>query len=179
MTDPKALIRRRKPRTAEYRACVVPDLVGEYEAAVAERDQARTAPRDSLAAGAVPPEVEERIAALLEQIEANTLVLRFKALPRPEFKALRDKHPAKRDEDGNFVRVIDARLGVDTEGFGEPLVRTSLISPDLDDEDLTALIDEVLTDGQWDELFTLIWNLNESTIDVPFSPAVSPTTQTS
>lgn len=179
MTDPKALIRRRKPRTAEYRACVTPDLVGEYEAAVAERDTARSAPRDSLAAGAVAPDVEERIAALLEQIEASTLVLRFKALPRPEFKALRDKYPPKKDEGGNFVRGVDARLGMDTEGFAEPFIRASLISPDLDDEDLTALIDEVLTDGQWDELFTLVWNLNESKIDVPFSPAVSPTTPTS
>jgi hypothetical protein len=171
----KALIRRRKPRTLEYRVCVDPDLVREYEAAVAERDAARSGPRDSLAAGAVPDGLEQRIADLLTQVEANTIPLTFKALSRPEFRALRDAHPPKKDADGNFVRVVDSRLGVDADGFGEPLVRASLVAPELDDDDVTALINEVLTDGQWDDVFTKVWNLNVETVDVPFSPAGSET----
>jgi len=169
----KALIRRRKPRTLEYRVCVDPDLVRGYEAAVAERESARSGPRDSLAAGGMPDGLQQRIADLLAQVEANTIPLTFKALPRPEFRKLRDSHPPKKDADGNFVRLVDARLGVDADGFGEPLVRASLVSPELDDEDLTVLINEVLTDGQWDDLFTRVWNLNEEKVDVPFSPAAS------
>lgn len=171
----KAVIRRRKPRTLTYRVCVDPDLVREYEAAVAEQNAAKSGPRDSLAAGGVPDGLEQRIADLLAQVEANTIPLTFKALPRPEFRALRDGHPPKKDADGNFARLVDARLGIDADGFAEPLVRASLVSPELDDEDLTALIDEVLTDGQWDDLFTKLWNLNEEKVDVPFSPAASET----
>jgi len=177
--DAAAKIRGGKPRTLAYRVCVDPDLVGEYERAVAERDEVKAAPRTTMAAAGVPAELEERIAALLEQIEADTIVLTFKALPRPEFGALRDQYPPKRNADGAIERHYDARLGVDTEGFFEPLIRASLISPVLDEETLTVLIEERLTDGQWDDLTTKVWNLNQATVSVPFSPAVSPTTPSS
>lgn len=177
--DPKALIRSGKPRTAEFRVCVDPDLVGEYERAVAQRDAARSAPRDSLGAGAVPPELEERITALLEQIEDKTVVLTFRTLPRPEFRAMRDKYPPRKDEEGRLTHSLDARMGVNADEFFEPLVRASLAAPELDDDTVTVLIDELLTEGQWDDLTTLVWNLNESKIDVPFSPASSPTTPSS
>lgn len=177
--DAKTLIRRRKPRTLEFRVCVDPDLVREYERAVTERDGGRSEPRDSLAAGGVSPELEARIADLLEQVEASTIQLTFRSLPRPEFKALRDKHPPRKDADGKLTHFADARLGLDADGFFEPFIRASLVTPDLDDADMTALIDEVLTEGQWTDLTTKVWNLNEESIDVPFSPAASEKTPSS
>jgi len=172
LADPGALIRGGKPRTLEYRVCLHPDLIGEYEQAVAERDDARVAARDSLAAAA-PPELEQRVKDLLEQIENNTVTLTFKALTRPAFKALMDQYPPRKDAEGKLTHLADARLNVNIDEFFEPLIRASLISPELDDETMTVLIEERLTDGQWDDLTTQVWNLNEGKVDVPFSSAAS------
>jgi hypothetical protein len=181
MTDSEAAakIRGGKPRTLPYPVCMDPDLVGEYERAVAERARVKEGPRDSLAAGGVPAELEERIAALLEQIQANTVTLVFKALPRPQFGAMRDEHPPRRNADGVIDIPADARLGVNADDFFEPLIRASLVSPELDDETMTLLVEERLTDGQWDDLSTRVWNLNEATVSVPFAPAVSTTNPSS
>jgi hypothetical protein len=176
-TDAAALIRAGKPRTLTYAVCVDPDLVGEYERALAEQARAKEGARDSLGAGAMPAGLEERIAGLLEQIEANTVTLVFRTLPRPQFKALRDQYPPRRNDDGAIdpQHLNDARLGVNNDEFWEPLIRASLVSPELDDETMRVLVEELLTDGQWSELSTKVWNLNESTVSVPFSPAASTT----
>jgi hypothetical protein len=183
MTDDEAAakIRGGKPRTLPYPVCVDPDLVGEYERALAEQARAKEGARDSLGAGAMPAGLEERIAELLEQIEANTVTLAFRSLPRPQFKALRDEHPPRRNEDGLIPPQyrLDAHFGVNNDEFWEPLIRASIVSPELDDETMRVLIEELLTDGQWDDLTTKVWNLNETRINVPFSPAASPTTGTS
>jgi hypothetical protein len=68
-------------------------------------------------------------------------------------------------------------VGVDYDPFFAALLPLSLVSPVLDEETLTHLVDEVLSNAQWTELTTVMWNLNEGTVDVPFSPAVSPKTK--
>jgi hypothetical protein len=68
---------------------------------------------------------------------------------------------------------------VNSETFFEPLIRESIVSPVLDDETLTVLLDERLTDAQWNDLTTVVWNLNEARINVPFSSAASTSRKTS
>src|SRR5262249_13718881 len=110
LADPGALIRAGKLPTGEYRVCMDPDLLADYERLTLAREAAKKAGNDSLAAS-IPPELEEQIAKALEAMEDATVVLAFKALPRPQFRALIDKHPPRKDADGKLTHADDY-LGV-------------------------------------------------------------------
>lgn len=177
LADPGARIRAGKLRTDEFPVCLDPDLVREYEQLLEHRDEAREATRDSLAGGNVV-ELDTEIADLLEQMQAATLTLVLQSLPRPRFRALIDEHPPRRDADGKLTHAEDA-LGVNADTFFEALIRACLTAPVLDEETLTLLLDERLNDKQWQNLADAAWNLNRTTVDVPFSPAVSPSRRNS
>lgn len=167
------LIRGAKLRRDEYRVCVDPDLVDEYERLLEQKAAAKEAARDSLAGGAVL-DLETQIGALREEMEEATVTLVLQALPRREYRALVDKHPPRKDADGK-VLPQDERVGVDRDGFYNELARRSIVQPGLDATTLDVLLDDKLSDGQWEELTTRCNLLNRSTVDVPFSPASSPT----
>jgi len=157
-----------------------PDLIAEHEDLLQRRDEAKAAAKDSLAGGNVV-ELEQQIADVLEHIEAATVVLTLQALPRPRFKALKDLHPPRKDAEGNPSpeHAGDLRLGVNEDTFFDVLLRAEIIAPVLDEETLTVLLDERLTDGAWEALTTVAWNLNLEKVAVPFSQAVSPTRRSS
>lgn len=178
LADPGVLIREGKLRTDTFRACMDPDLIAEHEALVARRDAAKEASRDSLAGGSVV-ELDGQIAEVLDQIEKVTLVLTLRAMPRPEFRALIAKHPPRKDGDGNFAYPQDARLGVNYDTCMAALVRLSIVDPDLDATTLDLLLDERLTDADYNALTTVAWNLNMGSVSVPFWPASSPSRRTS
>jgi hypothetical protein len=178
LADPGQLIRNGKARTDELRVCLDPDLVSEYKSAVLARDEAQEAARDSLAGGTAV-ELEAEIERLLQMMQAATITLVVKALPRAEFRAICDRHPQRKDADGKLTHPTRDYLGVDFDGFADEIIRASLISPVLDPETLAILLEERLTDGQYVELAVKAWNLNKETIDVPFSPAGSPKTRAS
>ncbi len=175
--DPGALIRGGKLRTGEFRVCLDPDLIAEYEQLLDQREVAKAAVRDSLAAGPVTA-FDGPIAELLERMEAATLTLKLTALPRPEFRALADKHPPRRDADDKLTHSEDI-IGVNCESFFSALLRVAIVEPALDAETLDRLLDELLTDRLWQELNDVAWNLNRQSVSVPFSPAVSPSRRTS
>lgn len=166
--DPTALIRGGKLPRKPYSVCLEPDLVQEHESLVDRRAQEKEAHRDSLA-GVDTRELDERIAELEAQMAANTLTLWLRALPRPEFRALADKHPARRDEDGTLLHQQDV-IGVNYESFFSALLRLSIVEPELDAETVDLLLDERLTDRQWQDLTDVAWHLNRVSINVPFSP---------
>lgn len=167
------LIRGAKLRRDEYRVCVDPDLVDEYEHLHAEQATARAAARDSLAGGDVL-DLQVRLDTLRGEMEEATVTLVLQALPRREYRALVDKHPPRKDTDGK-VLPQDERVGVDRDGFYNELARRSIVQPELDATTVDVLLDDKLSDGQWEELTTRCNLLNRSTVDVPFSPASSPT----
>lgn len=176
LADPGALIRAAKLPEREFRVCVEPDLVAEYERLTKVRDDAKAAGADSMA-GADTGEVDKQIADVQKQMTAATVVLRLRALGRRRWRELRDEHPPQKDADGN-VLPSDI-LGVNFESFFNALLRESIIEPALDAETLDLLLDERLTDRQWMDLTDVAWNLNEARISVPFSPAASPTRKSS
>lgn len=183
LADPGALIRGAKLRTDTVRICVEPDLVAEYEQFVArQEDVRRERIRDASPSMASPSpstlatEFDEPIAKLLAEMEQFVLELTFTALPRPKFRALKDKYPPRKDAEGKPTHPRDAVIGAAYEPFFDELIRVSLTAPAIDAEDLDLLLDEKLSDAQWEDLTTRVWNLNRATVDVPFSPAVSPRT---
>lgn len=175
--NPADLIRGGKLPEKPFPVCVDPDLVAEYEQLVAKRDTAKQVASTSLA-GKATGELDAQIADLQQRMEAATIVLRLRALSRRRWRELRDEHPARKAEDGS-VLPEDMFLGVNREPFLNALVRESIVEPELDAETVDLLLDERLTDGQWDELNSTCWNLNESRISVPLSSAASPSRKTS
>ncbi len=178
LADPGALIRGGKPRTEEFRVCMDPDLVAEYERLLAARDAAKEAAHDSLAGGRAV-EVQAEIDGLLEEMEAATITLVLKSLSRPQFRAFVDKYPQRKDSEGKLTHPGLDYLGVNFDEFFNALIPASLVEPNLDEETLTILLEERLTDQQYIDLALLCWNLNKTSVDVPFSPAVSPKTRRS
>lgn len=179
LADPGQLIRGAKRRTDTYDLCTNPDLVAEHEDLLARLADERAAASDSLDGGGQAAALKADLEALLARIGAETVELTFTSLPRPRYRALINAHPPVKDEDGEVADGRSKRMGVDYDTFFAELLRLSLTAPDLDAETLTVLIDEVLSAGQWRGICTVLWNLNEGEVDIPFSPAVSRKTRAS
>lgn len=191
--DATALIAAGKRRTDTFRACMDPDLVGAYEVLVdererlvEERDAQQVKAQDSLAGKADTSELDKQIADLdkqladlQQQINAVTVVLTFEALPRQVFRALMDKHPPRKDAEGNPTHPQDAILNLAYEPFLDELLRASIIAPDLDAGTLDLLFDERLTDRDWERVTNVVWALNRALVNVPFLSAVSPNRRSS
>lgn len=171
LADPGALIRAGKLPEKDFPVCVDPDLVAEYEQLVEMRDAAKEAGAGSLAGGGTA--FDEQITDVQSRMEAATVVLRLRALGRLRWKALKDGHPARKGDDGKPVSE-DMFVGVNRQSFFNALVRETIAAPVLDSETLDLLLDEKLTDGQWEDLCTVAWNMNEAKINVPLSSAASP-----
>lgn len=158
--------------------CLDGALVAEIEAAERELEQLRRRPvRDSLDGGGELREVAERIEALRGQMQDSVVEFRMRAMGRVRWAAFLEEHPPRKDDAGTVLEA-DRALGVNAETFWVALVRESTISPELDDEDWTALLGDEHTDGaltnkQYDQLTSVAWTLNRGDVDVPFSLAAS------
>lgn len=155
-------------RTVEI--CLLSDLVQAHEAAVEELEQAQKDTANSLA-GTGAPEIAERIQVLEAQMRDNVYPLLLRALPAPQFRAFKAEHPIRFDEEGQPNRQdLVFTFNADT-GF-EPLIRLSIVDPEIDDE-MWAQLMSALTEGQFDKLGATAWMLNRGEISIPFSPAAS------
>lgn len=170
--DIKSLIRGAKLPERTVPICLRADLVAEIEAAERDLTEAQRAPRDSLAAGSRVRELAERIEALRERMQEHTISFRLRALPRPRWRELIAEHPPRKGEDGS-VDERDKYIGVDTSTFYEAMIRACVVEPELDDDDWRILLEDSLTDRQFDELATAAWALNRHEVDIPFSLAAS------
>lgn len=168
LADVGVLIRSGALPEKSVPVCLAGDLVAEHEALSRQLHTAQDT--DSLAspAGAVRAQMRE----LAERMAAATVEFRFRALPRRRFRELVAAHPPRRDDNGQLL--TRDYLGVNYEEFFDALIRQSLVAPELDADTLTLLLDEKLTDRQFEDLTDACWNLNRSKVDVPFSPAASP-----
>lgn len=157
--------------------CLRADLVADHEEAEAQlSDLVRRPTRKFGGDGA--GELRQRILDLEAEMKASVQPFRVQGMSGPKFRALKLEHPPRKAEDGSGIEPRDQRLGINVDTFWEPLVRASVVDPDITDEQWVALF-EVLTDRQFDQLATAAWNLNKDEIDVPFSLAASLMTETS
>lgn len=168
------------------RVCLRGDLVAEWEAADRELTQARTEQRggDSKESAGIG-ELVEKVRALEAQMNEHADEWVLRAMPRHKFRALVAAHPPRIGEDGEPVER-DRILGLNREAFFPELIRASVITPELDDEDWAWLLgdeeageDGVLTDRQFMDLEDTAWFLNRGEVDVPFSHAASLATRDS
>lgn len=174
----KELIRAAKLPEKAVPICLHADLVAEVEAAERELADAQRHPADSLAAGGKARQVAERIEALRQQMFDHTVDFRLRALARPAWRALMEGHAPRKDDKGQ-VDERDKYVGVNVSTFFDALVRASVVEPELDVEDWRLLLDERLTDRQFDQLADAAWSLNRRDVDIPFSLAASRMLQSS
>jgi len=169
--DIKKMLRQAKLPETTVPVCLRGDLQAEFERldrALSSDEQQRD---DSLA-GDGGRAVAEQIEALRAEMRGHTVDFRLRAMKRPDWRELMNAHPPRRAEDGS-VDDRDKFVGVNVETFFAAMVRACVVEPELDEEDWTLLLDEALTDRQFNELSDAAWMLNRGQVKIPFSPAAS------
>lgn len=148
--------------------CLRPDLVARYEELDVRRARAGGQNADSLAgAGGEAAEIRAQMDDLREQMIASTVTVTVRALPRPKFQRLLKMHPVRRDEDGT-VNPDDAEFGANTATFWGALLRASWVAPVMSKARLDKLLDELLSDRQFEKLGNLAFAVNRGEVDLNF-----------
>jgi hypothetical protein len=161
---------KRAERTVEV--CLRGDLAARHQELERQLELAQKKPDTGKEGNGVGALIEE-IEAVETEMREHSYTFRFQALPRFEFRALMKSHPPREDtEAGGLIRE-DAALGVNQETFFPAIIRAAVYDPELDDAEWGDLLDDKLTDYQYQELAWAAWNLNNSEVSVPFSRAVS------
>lgn len=192
MADVKALIAGATLPTKPVEVCLNAGLAAEYERLDQQRAEAETAVADDRLVGkSAARQIAEQMEARRQEMLDSTVEFVLRAMPRHRFRALVDKHPPRRDVDDDLP-------GVNAATFYDALIRASVVSPKLDDEDWANLLgvyaehegpcqlDDpdvdnpdchcqggALTSRQFDQLSRTAWSLNRHEVSVPFSPAAS------
>lgn len=151
--------------------CLRGDLVAEHEQLNEQLEKLEKDAVDSLA-GNGGAELAEQIRALEEEMQQSTYPIRVRALSKPDYRAFMSEFPPRMDDEGKVSDDLDRMYGFNTELGFEPLVRRSIVDPELDDADFAELMTK-LTDNQFNSLGIAAWLLNRGDIDVPFSRAAS------
>jgi hypothetical protein len=165
-----AMLAEAKLPERTVQVCLRGDLVAEHEKLNAELELIEKKAVDTLA-GNGGAELAERIAALESEMRDNAYPFVVRAMPTARYRAFKADFPVRVGEGGEVDKrdeVFD--FNADT-GF-EPLLRLSLVDPDLDDGQWAQLMG-TLTERQFEDLAGAAWMLNRGEIDVPFSRAAS------
>lgn len=179
---------RDKLKQARLPEAVVPivlrgDLAAEHEQLTRQLDEARARGASSLA-GSGTGRIEDRLREIADDMRDSVVEFTLRALPRakrpgdrrPSWRELREQYPP-REKNGEMLREDIMAGFVNAVQFPEPLVKASVVDPELSDEDWAELMPNI-SDGQFDELVNAAWTLNRGKVDIPFSPGGSATTPT-
>lgn len=111
-------------------------------------------------------ELADRIEALRAEMAEETETFTLRAIPGGQLTALQAEFPPRKDD------AADARAGYNRDDFMEALLKRSVISPEISEEDWPTLL-EVMSQWQYNELVGCAWIVNTGTVSVPFSQAAS------
>lgn len=154
-----------KPLTKTVPICFRGDLVAEFEATEAQLRAliAKENIAPSLEDGLEQRVLAERLEALTEQMQAESVPFVLQAMPRSEWVKLIAAHPPRDGEE------IDQRMGLNGETYWPALLRRSVVEPDITAEQWKQLLDGVLSSSQYDALTDAAWAVNRAEVSVPFS----------
>lgn len=159
---------KRPERTVEV--CLRGDLAAEHEQLERDLELAQKTAGDSKEGGGLA-ELIDRIDTVETQMRDHSYTFRLRALPRHEFRSMVHAHPPREKEGGG--RDPEDALGVNRETFFPAIIRAAVIDPELDEAEWTDLLDDKLTEYQFQSLAWTAWHLNDSEVSVPFSHAAS------
>lgn len=143
--------------------CLRGDLQAEYEELERQFNVIQAAGRrgGTLAGSAAESQpLRAKMDALRDQMQDSTKAFTLRALTKRRWSDLAAANPP-RDE--------DKAAGLDYHGerFTVAAVQACCIDPAMTIPEVEQLCDEVLTQGQWDELFAETMWLNRRTVEVP------------
>lgn len=167
---PKALKDRlaaAKPAERSVDVCLRGDLRGEWDALERELKRLRKAVSNrSMVEQAREAEIAAEMDALEKAMAGEMLTLTFRALPRSDWRKLVDQHPPREGHDGDRV------MGANFQALMEEVAPMCAVAPELDEDDWERL-NTVLSSGDFDRIFTAVWEVNREGGDVPKSPLAS------
>lgn len=143
--------------------CLRADLQAEFEEldrqlAAAKEKRGRTLAGDGGDALTIAELMEE----LRSQMREHTYSFKLRALPKRAWSDLLAKHPAKDGDEGEY----------DTETFPVAALAACCIDPVMSEDKAGQLVDRI-SQGQWNELWLALINLNLAGSDIPFSANAS------
>lgn len=144
--------------------CLAGDLVAEWEQLNRQREAAARATADSLDGGPAQ-DFAAQMEALRPRMDAATIVVRLRALPRSAYTRLLADHPPRRDADGK-IEPTDVG-GFNAETYWPAIIRASWLEPVLDAATMTLLLDEQLSQRQFDDLSLAAHLANRGAVDLP------------
>lgn len=100
--------------------------------------------------------IRDQMEELRQRMQAASFTFQFQALPRRQYRDLRDAHPDPRGQ-----RLFDGAA------FPPVLIRKCLIDPVITSDDQFDQLMDKLTEGQVTELFNGAWLCNEGGSEVP------------
>ncbi|GAA0853490.1 hypothetical protein ACFQVD_26455 [Streptosporangium amethystogenes subsp. fukuiense] len=154
--------------------CLAGDMQAEFEDLERDLAIARDKPAEGTLAGGSNPiatTIAQKIVELRERMREHTTVFRFRGLPRRAWSDLVAECPPAEGAE-------ESGADVDWETFAVALVATCAVEPQMSVDEAGQLA-EVLTQAQWDSLFTAAYSVNKRDVDVPFSYAASAVLQSS
>lgn len=174
MPTAKELIKTARRAERSVAICLRADLTAqmqELERELLESEAQRRA-GGSLNAGTESRQLATAMEELRQEMMQHTMEFRLQAVARNRWTVLVAEHPPRPDNDS------DKQLGVNESTFFEAILRECTVNPILDDEDWRMLLDESLSDAQWNQLTNAVWGINCRDVDVPFSAAALQILQT-
>lgn len=108
-----------------------------------------------------------RLDEIASQIRDDTMSFRFEALGRRSLQKLLDGHPPREGKNRDQV------YGFNEDTATAELIRRCLKDPDLPEKELDELLDEDLTEGQYEKLSDAVWSINRRSVDIPLSLTAS------
>ena len=94
-------------------------------------------------------------------------VFRLRGIPSSAWQELLKKHPPREDDEQ------DQQAEFNRKTFPVAAVAACCAMPKMTVAQAEKLVDEKLTDGQWNTLFAHVWNMHTTAVDIPFSLAAS------
>lgn len=153
-----------KRREAIWKLCLRADLRAEFDDLAEQLEQETKAggwTASSLADVSPVVALSARIEELRAEMLESTVTIRVRALRRTDFEGIASPH---RNTDGE---------GYNLGAMAPTLVRECIADPAFTLEQFDQFWDEVLNEGQRDELMWTCWTVNTSAGDVPFSERAS------
>ncbi len=155
-----------KPAERSVDVCLRGDLRAEHDRLERELSRVRSGVARTLGDRAEEAGLAEQIERLQEQMADEMLTITVRALSRPDWRKLVEQHPPRPDVEGDRI------LGANFQGLMEEAAPLCVVDPDLDEEDWERL-NAVLSSGDFDRLFTAVWEVNREGGDVPKSRLAS------
>ena len=104
-----------------------------------------------------------RLEEIRRQILDDTMVFKFRSLGHRSLQKLKDEHPPRQGKNRDQV------LGFNEDTATDALIHKCIVEPEMSGAALTELLEEDFSDGQYEELSTAVWQINNRTVDIPFS----------